>query len=668
MKVRDNQMNQKGDSVIMRYPTVFQPCRIGDITLKNRLAMSQMTMNYATEEGMVTDKLIAYYRERAKGGVGLIFVEGTYFTPEGKGYIRQIGLALRQHVEGLKRLTDAVHGLKNDTKIFLQIHHAGGRASSKITGLQPVAPSAVPPYPGAETPQALTSDQIAGLIEAHVEAAARAKEAGFDGVDIHCAHGYLVPSFFSPMTNHRTDEYGGDLAGRTRFLLETIRGIRKRLGNAYPLTIKISGDEYIEGGLGIDEMIGIARLAQDAGIDGLIVSAGTVGGKKLDDLNEAHKVMRTLPMMTRTACLVPIAAEFKKALHIPVVTVGRINSIALAEEILSQGKADIAAIGRPLLADPELPKKAAEGREEEIRPCIACNEGCYKRILGQLDVRCSVNPMLGKEADPAVPNADPAKRVVVVGAGPAGMEAACRTRERGHDVTLIEKGGRLGGQLLLAAVPPGRKEIERFTTYMGGWLKRGGVKVILNKGVSLSDIRQLRPDAVVLATGAQPCTLAIPGLPADRGVTAWDVLSGKTLSGGPYLVVGAGLVGCETADLLSDRGEKVTLVEMLPEIACDADKDTKAYFDIRFQNKGVRIYTGATLTGMEDRRAIIHQGLEDIRIETGTVVFSVGAKPDDLLYEDLKSMGIDVIKAGDCVKPRKILDSVEEGFLAGNRV
>jgi 2,4-dienoyl-CoA reductase-like NADH-dependent reductase (Old Yellow Enzyme family)/thioredoxin reductase len=630
--------------------------------------MSQMTMNYATEEGMVTDKLIAYYRERAKGGIGLILVEGTYFTPEGKGYVRQIGLSSQRHVEGLKRLTDAVHGLNNDTRIFLQIHHAGGRASSKVTGIQPVAPSAVPPYAGAETPRALTREEIEGLIGAHVEAAVRAKEAGFDGVDIHCAHGYLVPSFFSPLTNQRTDEYGGNLAGRTCFLLETIRGIRQRLGQAYPLTIKISGDEYIEGGLGISEMIGIARLAEAAGIDGLIVSAGTVGGKKIEDLGEAHKVMRTLPMMTRTACLVPIAAEFKKALRIPVIAVGRINTIALAEEVLSKGNADIAAIGRPLLADPALPKKAADGREEEVRPCIACNEGCYKRILGQLDVRCSVNPALGKEDDPAVPKAGPAKRVVVVGAGPAGMEAACRARERGHDVTLIEKGARPGGQLRLAAAAPGRKEIERFTNYMEGSLKRNGVKVMFNEEVSASAVQRLDPDMVIIATGAQPCTLVIPGLPAARWMTAWDVLSGKPLPGGPYLVVGAGLVGCETADLLSDRGEKVRLVEILPEIACDADKDTKAYFDIRFHSKGVGIHTGATLTRMEDRRAIIHRGLEDIPIETGTVVFSVGAKPDDLLYVQLKSAGTAAIKVGDCVKPRRILDSVAEGFEAGNCV
>lgn len=652
----------------MRYPTVFQPCRIGGLTLKNRLAMSQMTMNYATEDGMVTDKLIAYYRERAKGGVGLIFVEGTSFTPEGRGYVRQIGIASQAHVEGLKRLTDAVHGLKNGTKIFLQIHHAGGRASSKITGIQPVAPSAIPPYAGAETPRALMREEIEDLIEAHVEAAARAKEAGFDGVDIHCAHGYLVPSFFSPMTNQRTDEYGGDLACRTRFLLEIIRGIRKRLGREYPLTIKISGDEYIEGGLGIKEMIAIARLAQEAGIDGLIVSAGTVGGKKLEDLSEAHKVMRTLPMMTRTACLVPIAAEFKRALQIPVITVGRINTVALAEEILSQGKADITAIGRPLLADPELPKKAAEGREDQIRPCIACNEGCYKRILGQLDICCSVNPILGKEADPVLPKAGTAKRVVVIGAGPAGMEAACRAREKSHDVTLIDRGGRLGGQLLLAAVPPGRNEIERFTKYMEGRLRREGVKVILNEEVSLSSIQRLKPDAVILATGAQPCTLTIPGLSADRGVTAWDVLSGMAQADGPYLVVGAGLVGCETADLLSDQGAKVTLVEMLPEIACDADKDTKAYFDIRFQNKGVKIHTGTILTRMEGQSAILHQGLNDFPVEAETVVFSVGARPDDLLYEQLQSAGIETIKAGDCVKPRRILDSVADGFQAGNRI
>ncbi len=652
----------------MRYPTVFQPCRIGNLTLKNRLAMSQMTMNYATEDGHVTDKLIAHYRERAKGGVGLIFVEGTYFTPEGKGYVRQVGIASERHVEGLKRLTDAVHELKNDTRIFLQIHHAGGRVSSKISGMQPVAPSAVPAYPGAEMPRALTREEIAGLVEAHIAAASRAKAAGFDGVDIHCAHGYLVPSFFSPLTNLRTDEYGGDLTGRTWFLTEIVRGIRARLGKDFPLTIKISGDEYIEGGLGIPAMIEIARMAEEAGIDGLIVSAGTPGGQKFEDLGEAHKVMRTLPMMTRPGCLVPIAAEFRKALRIPVVAVGRINTVALAEEILAQGKADIAAIGRALLADPDLPNKALEGREEETRPCIACNEGCYKRILGQLDICCSVNPTVGREADPAAPQADPAKRIVVVGAGPAGMVAACRARERGHDVTLIDNGRRVGGQLLLAAVPPGRKDITLFTDYLAGRLARSGVKVFLNEEISSARIRSLRPDAVILASGARPLMLAIPGLTAERAMTAWDILAGRSIPEGPCLVVGAGLVGCETADFLSEAGEKVTVVELLPEIAGDADKDTKAYFDIRFREKGVTVHTGVTLVRIEGKQAVVSRGDQELRVEAGTVVFSVGAKPDNALGEELAAAGVTVIAAGDCVKPRRIMDSVREGFLAGNRV
>ena len=248
----------------MKYPALFRPLGLGTITLKNRLAMAQMTMNYATEEGFVTEKLIRHYLERARGGVGLIFVEGTFFTAEGRGYRNQLGLASDEHAEKLRRLTEAVHGLENRAKIFIQIHHAGARASSKVTGLQPVAPSAIPPYPGAETPRALTKEEIKGLVEAHIRAAERAKKAGFDGVDIHCAHGYLVPGFFSPLSNLRTDEYGGDLSGRTRFLMEVIHGIKERLGE-FPLTIKISGDEYIEGGLNIEKMTEIALLAQKQG-------------------------------------------------------------------------------------------------------------------------------------------------------------------------------------------------------------------------------------------------------------------------------------------------------------------------------------------------------------------------------------------------------------------
>jgi 2,4-dienoyl-CoA reductase-like NADH-dependent reductase (Old Yellow Enzyme family)/NADPH-dependent 2,4-dienoyl-CoA reductase/sulfur reductase-like enzyme len=618
----------------MKYPHLFQPLRLGPLTLKNRLAMSQMTMNYATQEGFCTDRMIHYYRERARGGVGTIFVEGTFFTPEGRGYVNQLGIRSPAHVEKLKPLADALHQLDNGVKVFLQIQHAGGRASSKVTGLQPVAPSAIPPYPGAETPRALTLDEIQRLIEAHVEAAAAVRDAGFDGVDIHCAHGYLIPAFLSPLSNRREDAYGGDLPGRTRFLLEVIRGIKARLGRSYPLTIKISGDEYIEGGLRTGPMTEIACLAQEAGI----------------------------------ACLVPIAAEIKESLRIPVVTLGRISQPGLAESVIAQGQADLIAMARPLLADPYFPQKVFEGKEEEIRPCIACNEGCYKRILQQLDVLCSVNPQLGREGEVGTSKALPSKRVVIVGGGPAGLEAAHRAWERGHEVTLVEKEPSPGGQLNLASLPPGRKEIDRFTRYLLSRLGRTSVHVISAKGATAALVKELRADTVVLTTGAHPRSLEIQGLPPSRSLTAWDLLAKSEIPGGSYLVLGGGLVGCETADFLSERGRPVTLVEILPEIAAGTDGDTKAYFTLRFQQNRVSVYTEAEVLRVEDRTIWIQQGQKKVRVEADWLVLAVGAQPNNGLEKELASLGIPVVRAGDCIKPRRLLDAVREGFDEANRL
>ena len=652
----------------MKYPNLFQPFQIGSIRLKNRLVMSPMTMNYATQEGFATEKLIHYYLERAKGGVGLIIVEGTFFNTEGKGYRNQLGLSSSEHAEKLRQLNTMVHGLNNDVKIFIQIHHAGGRASSKVTGLQPVAPTALPAYPGAEVPRALTKEGIKELIQAHIQAALRAKEAGFDGVDVHCAHGYLIPSFLSPLSNRRNDEYGGDLLERTRFLLEIIRGIKKRLGKDFPLTIKISGDEFIEGGLGLEEMTQIALLSQEAGIDGIMVSAGSVGAKKVGDLSQAHKVLRTLPMMTEHGCLVPLAAAMKKALKIPVITVGRINHPALAEEIVVQKKADLVAMGRALLADPFLPKKVFEEREEEIRPCIACNEGCYKRIFEQLDIQCSVNPMLGREKEISTDHAIRLKKVFVVGGGPAGLEAAYAAWERGHKVSVIERSKELGGQLNLASIPPGRKEIELFKAFLLNRLKRTEVKVISGEKAIQSFIKKGHPDVVILATGAHPRSQDIPGLEKSRTLTAWEVLAGEKELKKTCLVLGAGLVGCETADYLSERGMKVILVEILPEIATGADADTKAYFDMRFKKNEVEVYTNTELQRVEGETAIMRRGNEEIGVPVGTLVFAVGVEPNDGLYDELVSSGIPVVKAGDCGKPRGILEAVQEGFQAGRSV
>ena len=649
----------------MNYPHLFQPFQLGGITLKNRLVMSPMTMNYATEDGLATDKLIRHYLERAKGGVGLIVVEGTYFTPEGKGYRQQLGLCSSAHARELKKLTQAVRQLKNDTKLFIQLHHAGGRTSAKITGSQPVAPSDTPAYPGGELPHALTVPEIRELVAAHAEAAVRAREAGFDGVDIHCAHGYLIPAFLSPLSNRREDAYGKDLKGRTRFLVEIVREIRKRLGDDFPLTIKISGDEFMEGGLGLEEMIRIAEIAQQAGIDGITVSAGSVGGKKLGSLEQAHQILRTLPMMTAPGCLVHLAERFKKKLSIPVITVGRINHPALADEILAAGRADLVAMGRPLLADPALPQKALEGRESSIRLCIACNEGCYKRIFQQLDIRCAINPLTGMETESAPAQTSSPKKVLIVGAGPAGLEAAYSAWNNGHRVTLLEAEKMLGGQLNLASSAPGRSEIENLRNFLIKRLDETDVAVVTGQKATVAQIEPYRPDLVICATGARPRPFELPGLENMISMTAWEAIAGATGLASPCLVVGGGLVGCEAADYVSEHGLNVIIVEVLPTLASDGDGDTQAYYDMKFSKNEVAVYTSTRIDRIENSAVVMEKDGETITLPIQSVVLAVGAKPVDKLYDELAAAGFSCVKIGDCMSPRRILDAVNEGFQAG---
>jgi 2,4-dienoyl-CoA reductase-like NADH-dependent reductase (Old Yellow Enzyme family)/thioredoxin reductase len=652
----------------MDYPHLFQEFKLGPTTLKNRLVMSPMTMNYATQDGLATDKLIRHYLERAKGGVGLIIVEGTYFTQEGKGYVNQLGLVSDEHARKLRKLTEAVHGLKNRVKIFIQIHHAGWRAYSKVTGLQPVGPSAIPPYPGAETPRVLSKGDIKGIVEAHIEAAGRAREAGFDGVDIHCAHGYLIPSFLSPLSNQRNDEYGGDITGRIRLLLEIVHGIKERNGKDFSLTIKICGDEYIEGGLNLHEMIEIAKRGEAAGIDGIMISAGTVGGKKAETLDDAHRALRTLPMMTEPGCLVPLATEMKKNLKIPVIAVGRINQPALAEEIIAQGKADLAAMGRPLLADPYLPQKAQEGKEALIRPCIACNEGCYKRIFQQLDIQCGTNPTVGRDEEIFCEKTSDPKQVVVVGAGPAGLEAAHAAWETGHRVVLMEKSKSLGGQLNLASLPPGRKDIERFQQFLLTRLETTDIQLATGMDATPEAVQQYQPDFVICSAGANPQRIDIPGLENVQTTDGWQIIAGETNFNGPFLVLGGGLIGCEAADHLSDQGETVTLVEMLPEIATEGDGDTKTFYSIKFQKQNVAVYTGATLQSIQNKFAVIDRNGEEVRIPVETVVLAVGAEPNQAVCDRLKSLELPMKTVGDCIAPRRILEAIHEGFQAGRAV
>jgi 2,4-dienoyl-CoA reductase-like NADH-dependent reductase (Old Yellow Enzyme family) len=422
---------------------LFSPIRINSLEIKNRLFMPPMATGYATIRGEVTDRLIAYYVERAKGGPGLITVEFTYVNPTGKLFDHMLGLYDDEMISGLEKLTEAIH--QNGAKIAIQISHAGRRTHSNVTGSIPVAPSPIPRLNG-EVPKELSIGEIQRLIGDFVSSAIRAKDAGFDAVMVHMAHGYLINQFLSPLSNRRQDQYGGTIEGRARFGIEIIRGIREHLGEDFPITCRYCADEFMEMGFDIDQSKQVAKLIVQSGIDAIDVSAGT---------HETDYIM-SAPSSIPNGFLVHLSAALKEVVQVPVGIVGRIADPFLAEDILAKGKADFVSMGRALIADPELPLKAHEGRFLEIRPCTACNQGCNDRMYQHLDISCQTNPMTGRELDFKIEPAIEKKRVLIVGAGPAGLEAARVAALRGHEVHLYERDQDLGGQLKLASKPPGK--------------------------------------------------------------------------------------------------------------------------------------------------------------------------------------------------------------------
>ncbi|MEM3726324.1 MAG: NADH:flavin oxidoreductase, partial [Candidatus Bathyarchaeia archaeon] len=391
---------------------LFEPFQIGTMKLKNRIVMPPMGTNFSNEDGTVTQRLTNYHVERAKGGVGLIIVEGAYVEPRGKGSIKQLGVDHDNKIPGLRDLVTAVKA--NGAKVALQLFHGGRQSHSSIIGTQPVSASEVPCRLTGETPRALTTSEIEELVEVFAEAARRVKEAGFDAVEIHGAHGYLINQFLSPLTNKRTDKYGGDVKKRARFLLEILERIREKVGESYPVLCRINGDDYIEGGIKLEEAKIIAKMLEDGGVDALHISGG---------IYDSPIPVTTAPMALPHGVMVHLAAGIKKVVNVPVIAVGRLDDPKLAEEILQQGKADLVSMGRALLADPYLPKKIADGALDEINPCIACDE-CIGRLFFNEDIACTVNAALGREEEYRIEKAKVRKRVLVVGGGPAGMEAA----------------------------------------------------------------------------------------------------------------------------------------------------------------------------------------------------------------------------------------------------
>ncbi len=635
---------------------LWEPFRIGQMELRNRIVMPAMLTRYGSEEGYVTERTKNYYEARARGGAGLIIEEATYVHLRGKSFPNQLGISDDKFIPDLSQLVQTIH--RHGAKAAIQLFHGGRTAKSALSLMQPVAPSPLASS-GGEVPKELTVDEIAEIVAYFVEAALRAKKAGFDGVEIHGAHSFLIDQFLSRASNKRQDVYGGDLPKRARFLIEVIKTVREAVGRSYPVWCRLNGKEYgIDEGTSLEEAQEIARMAQDASADAIHVSAA---GPKAP-------ILLTSPTFV-PAIIADLAEGIKKVVTVPVIAVGRITPEA-AESILAEGKADLVAIGKGLLADPELPRKVASGRLDDITPCIVCFE-CRDDVVSPTVVgaRCQVNAALGREEEYKILPAKKPRKVLVVGGGPGGMEAARVAALKGHQVVLWEKEPRLGGQLIRAAIPPHKDRIEPLAKYLQTQLKKLDVKIELGKEATAAKVEELAPDVLVLATGGKPLVPEIQGLDKAHVVQAEDVLEGKGEVGNRVVVIGGELVGCETAEFLAEKGKKVTVIEIRPEMAIGVGPALRAFFLERLLEKGVTLLTGVSNEEVTPKGLVLTtKDGERKTIEANTIVLAVGSIPDKKLYEQVKGKVPEIHLAGDCVEPRTIRDAIADGYLTGLQI
>lgn len=642
---------------------VFSPITIGKMVVKNRLVVPPMVSNYANQDGTCSEQFISYHEEKAKGGWGLIIVEDYKINPQAGGFIKLPGLWDDSQIESHRQLTDRVH--QHGAKIAAQIYHAGRETCAEITGVQPVAPSTIPDPVVNAMPRELSVKEIQQLIEEFGDTALRAKQAGFDAVEIHGAHGYLINQFMSPFSNKRVDEYGGTIMNRARFALQIIANIRAKVGNDYPLIYRMSVNEFVEGGLTTEDSKVIAMLLEDAGINLIHASNGVY----------ASTEAIIPPTAVGHAWSANISEELKKVVSIPVIAVGRINDPLIAESVLRSKQADMISMGRGSLADPHLPNKALAGQYDEIIRCIGCLQGCIQRNAQQLPIKCLVNPMTGHEAERRITPADRVKKVVIIGGGIAGMEAAIVAAQRGHKVEIFEKKSSLGGQWVLAAIPPTKEELSSFTVWQINQLNKLGVVVHLNTELTLEMLSEKQPDSIIVATGASPFVPPVPGHDLTHVLNANDILEGNVQAGKRVVVIGGGLVGSETAAHLANHGHTVSIVEMNSDIFVGTPSATKHYLLKDLQRHNVAILTNTQVKEISPDSVLIErQGTIETLASVDSVVMAIGSRPVSFTQQQLEASfaagqhTADIITIGDASQVRKAMEAVEEGYLAGLEV
>ena len=638
------------------FPKLSEPGRIGNIQLKNRVLKAPQHTGLANPDGSVTDRMIRYYKEVASGGSSMVIVEYAYIDNDAsRASPCQLGVSSMDHIAGLSLLAQTIQA--NGAKAALQISHAGRQ---KFNFSRPIkAPSTVPweemHFMGCPPPDVLTFDEIQEIVKSFGVAAHRVQIADFDMVEIHACHGYLISNFLSPRTNKRTDWYGGSLENRLRFLIEVIAEIMCQVGPDYPVCVRLSGIDYEPDGTTIEETIELSKRLEAMGVAVIHMSGG----------NHHQTIHEVSPMGMSLAHNVWAAEAAKKALHIPVIASGSITTPDLAEEILEQGKGDFISLGRPLWADPYWPQKAIQGRPEDIRPCIRCNDGCLARgdHLAKT-VSCSVNVAACREEEFKIRKAESPKKVAVVGGGPAGMEAARVCTLRGHSVTLYEK-RKLGGALLEAAVPEFKIDLRPLIGYLTTQMEKLKIEVI-HEEATARGILEVGFDAVIAATGAAILVPEIPGIDSSTVTDALQVLGGKAKTGQKVAVIGAGLVGTEVGLFLAEQGKEVVFIEMLDTPMNGITFDEKQVYENRLNECKVSFHTGQRLESLSEMTmTLVDRYGVRTEMTVDTIVLASGFRPNRDLIDSLRAESkLQVFDVGDCIGPRKIFDAIHDGHLA----
>lgn len=657
MLLARNKCTMKGMNM---FSHLFTPKHIGNLEIRNRIVMLPMTMGYAEADGSVGDRFIAYFAERAKGGAGMIIIP---FTPMYAGSHMAPGVFDDRYLPGIRKLATALrnHGAKSACQLITSYHMV-----SKDNMAELVGPSAVPNQMMRGIPRALTIEEIRKLVEDYGKAAGRARQGGFDAVELMTGAGYLLNRFLSPITNQREDEYGGSLENRMRIILEVVASIRRETGSDFPLGVRLNMDEQMPGGHTIEESKIVALALEKAGVNFINTYTGW----------HESRVPTVAPFVPKGA-FVPLTAQIRNVVSVPVIASNRINDPETAERILANGQADFIGMGRALIADPSLPNKAKDGHVGEIVPCLACGNCLsdimivYKDPLCGASAGCTVNPGTGKELLYVPTPAGKVKKVLVAGGGPAGLQAAITAAERGHQVTLFEKETELGGWMRIGCLPPHKEEIATFTRSLALRARQAGVEIRLGKALDPQDMKLEQPDVLILAVGSIPIVPDIPGVRADHVVSAEKVLKNEAMVQRRVIIVGGGLVGCETAEFLltKTRGiTSVTVLEMTDRLAPTVSTSYRPFFLGMLKMLGVRLETRATVEEITGQGVKVNRkGIPEF-IEGDAVVLAAGLKPDPRIIEAFHKKASEVYTIGDCVRPRMIREAVEEGLMVGLKI